>query len=194
MLEEELKELIQLNIQQENFIASTFNMQLIKEHECQECKPSFLKEPLKHIRVDINSTVSEEPVLVTECLRQMYKSELKQFQCENCYKLKKSKNAQLPHILVIHIQRLVHSNFEVLQVNKKVKIPSNLGWIMKKYDLEAIISHFGDPNRGHWVCDLRKDGSWFTANDENVMKICDVNDLLSRRQKVACVLFYKVVN
>ena len=101
-------------------------------------------------------------------------------------------------ILVFHFKRNQ-------QIPKKKKINTKISFPVKNldiskyiisgennriYDLFAICNHYGEVNQGHYtaMCWNEFNGKWFEFNDDKVIRIENLDDLISEG---AYILFYK---
>ena len=154
-LELELQEMASLGFDQENFIAKTFNIKLLQGVQCNECKPSVLNEASKYVRTNVDCDI-EEPLSLSKCLRDTIRKQLIDSQCPKCSSKSRSNQAEMPKLLVIHLQRVVYTSTSGLKYLKKsINLTSNITWARNMYQLQAIVSHFGDVQIGHFICDLR---------------------------------------
>lgn len=111
--------------------------------------------------------------------------------CSNCG-LENSYTKQLvldhlPRILCIHLKRYSVSNNVAKKIGRIVTYEELLCVAEKRYRLSSVISHTGELESGHYVSYLRKNGSWYEANDESVRKELDPLRVLNT---CAYVLFY----
>ena len=109
--------------------------------------------------------------------------------CQRCKKevlgVKEVKVSQLPHALIIHINRLAEFD-SVTKVKNPVDFPLegfNLADFIEnkknklmadvEFKLTGVVVHFGTANRGHYVAYVRHEGTggWVEINDLRVREV-----------------------
>ena len=129
-----------------------------------------------------------------ECLRKMIEEEKLTlddgFRCNKCKEptphIMEIHPQILPPILVIHLKRFKFESNQRYKINKLVDFPiydldmskykkfeSCLDKKNDKYDLYAVVNHFGTMNMGHYTCHIKSDEKllWNFYNDNVVQEV-----------------------
>lgn len=99
--------------------------------------------------------------------------------CETCGRLEKHyKQSFLTHIgstLVLHLQRYNQTTGEKLET--QVSAPSeeldlrDFGSFLGKYQLKAVICHYGNMHFGHYTANVKTEGGWWRLSDSHIEQI-----------------------
>ncbi|XP_065646755.1 ubiquitin carboxyl-terminal hydrolase 20 isoform X2 [Hydra vulgaris] len=148
-------------------------------------------------------------IQLQDCLKAFFTNdELKgdnMYSCEKCKKLrngiKYSRVNSLPEVLCIHLKRFRHELFYSSKISTYISFPlKDLDMEMflskdcqkssscSKYDLTAVITHFGSVGGGHYIAHAKNyiNGKWYEFNDSHVTEVSETSVLNTE----AYVLFY----
>ena len=76
---------------------------------------------------------------------------------------------RFPKYLIIHLKRFSYNRYGSkksysIDFSEKIQLKNN------KYELRGMIKHMGSVGGGHYISIIKKDGEWFTFNDNIVSK------------------------
>ncbi|XP_046844176.1 ubiquitin carboxyl-terminal hydrolase 20-like isoform X2 [Xenia sp. Carnegie-2017] len=112
------------------------------------------------------------------------------YRCEHCSMLrngmKQCRVYKLPEMLCIHLKRFRHEYFSSSKISSFISFPlealdvkkyltSDFAGECSKYDLVAVISHYGSVGGGHYVacCKNFITGKWYEFNDSKVSEVSE---------------------
>ncbi|KAG7496197.1 ubiquitin carboxyl-terminal hydrolase 47-like [Solea senegalensis] len=109
-----------------------------------------------------------------------------------------SEITQNPEILTLLLKRFTF-NYECncyIKLHCKVYMPETLHMENSKYDLYAVVNHFGDLTGGHYTAEIKsfENGEWYCFNDdvvETVSKPLFSSGNTSVRSQTAYLLMYR---
>ncbi|KJE88370.1 hypothetical protein CAOG_000031 [Capsaspora owczarzaki ATCC 30864] len=169
-----------------------------------ETKPSW---SILGILSHFNPFSSWKPVALEACLSAFCDTEelvgSERYRCEHCNKLcdalKTLSVHVLPEVLCLHIKRFRHDSYLSSKLSQPVQFPLE-GLDMRPflapgstetntlYTLNAVVSHRGGVNSGHYVAYAQhpQSGRWFEYDDSDTTEV-SVQDVLDQE---AYILFY----
>jgi len=80
---------------------------------------------------------------------------------------KKIEIESVPDVLFISLKRFTNNN----KISTPVKICHNINLENKKLELVSTINHYGGCGGGHYTANVKKNGSWYNANDSSINNI-----------------------
>lgn len=129
------------------------------------------------------------------------------YNCEKCKKLrnglKYSRVYSLPEVLCIHLKRFRHELYHSSKINTYISFPirdldlslflskdSIQAKSTSKYDLTAIICHFGNVGGGHYIAYAKNciNNKWYEFNDSRIQEVPETTVAAAE----AYVLFYSL--
>ena len=94
---------------------------------------------------------------------------------------------KFPPVLIISLKRFKFASHYHNKINTFIKYPTeNLELKGEKFDLYAVIYHFGSLNSGHYTCSCKINGEWYYFND-SYYSIKKPESIINR---AAYILFY----
>ncbi|UYV73716.1 USP2 [Cordylochernes scorpioides] len=174
-------------------IANIFAGQTVSAICCQTCQRTS-KNYQSFWDFSLPIPKNKNPSL-QDCFAQIFENGvLKDYTCENCHtkeSIKTLRVSKWPEIMIIQLIRF--SAFEINKIDKMVKCPITLDFSKfgsnTKYNLYAIVNHFGNLNTGHYIaaCKHPMSAKWYKYDDNIVTSIESKNVITSN----AYILFYQ---
>ena len=94
---------------------------------------------------------------------------------------------KLPQVLIISLKRFKYASMYRNKINTFIKYPlENLEINNEKFDLYAVINHFGTLNSGHYTSYVKIDNEWFNF-DDSIFNVCNKEKIMNKN---AYILFY----
>ena len=94
---------------------------------------------------------------------------------------------KLPQVLIISLKRFKYASMYRNKINTFIKYPlENLEINNEKFDLYAVINHFGSLNSGHYTSYVKIDNDWYNF-DDSLFNICNKDNIMNKN---AYILFY----
>ena len=94
---------------------------------------------------------------------------------------------KLPQVLIISLKRFKYASMYRNKINTFIKYPlENLEINNEKFDLYAVINHFGSLNSGHYTSYVKIDNDWYNF-DDSLFNICKKENIMNKN---AYILFY----
>ena len=94
---------------------------------------------------------------------------------------------KLPQVLIISLKRFKYATMYRNKINTFIKYPlENLEINHEKFDLYAVINHFGNLNSGHYTSYVKIDNQWFDF-DDSIFNSCHKDKIINKN---AYILFY----
>eukprot|EP00834_Sanchytrium_tribonematis_P002814 NODE_95_length_21511_cov_0.501168.p3 type:complete len:444 gc:universal NODE_95_length_21511_cov_0.501168:8136-9467(+) len=162
-----------------------FTMVVRKTLKCANNHATNSSDKILGLSLDIKSNVIES-------IQHFFKSEEIEYKCEECGNLNctmKYTPECTPDILAVQLKRFkVNLKFEISKISDHVILNKHITVKDSKYELYAVINHFGKYGRGHYKCSILLKCQWVSFDDEKV-------SLLSESQaESGYLLFYKKIH
>ncbi|UYV73790.1 hypothetical protein LAZ67_11000927 [Cordylochernes scorpioides] len=170
-----------------------FASQVFKAIHCQSCP--YTSERYE-VYWDFSFPIPEKPnPTIHDCFTQLFEREvIEDYTCGKCNQkgcVKTFNISKWPKILKIQFFRF--SAFDQQKINNMIHFPINLDLSQfgstTKYDLYAVVNHFGNRDSGHYLADAKHpiSGKWYRYDDKRVKGIESTQVVTSN----AFILFYK---
>ncbi|XP_024028394.1 ubiquitin carboxyl-terminal hydrolase 8 isoform X2 [Morus notabilis] len=149
----------------------------------------------------------QDSVSLYKCLEEYLKEEPlgleDMWYCPDCKKHQQANKKidlwKLPEIIVIHLKRFSYTEFSTSKLESYVDFPIDdmdfSSYFIQKnirpnrYNLYAIINHYGSTFGGHYTAFVRHNGKWYEFDDDKVHYVTEE----SIKTSAAYVLFYRRV-
>ncbi|CAD8206268.1 unnamed protein product [Paramecium pentaurelia] len=175
-LENMLKETVYKNI-----MDGVFGGKTCTQIQCQKCKATKSKDEIFY---NLSLPIKNLKTL-QECFDKFVQGEIiSDFKCESCnQKVDVNKCqllAQLPNILILHLQRIVFNldTFMNEKINTRLEFPINLDLqqytinkdLCTQYKLVGVVVHVGTADVGHYFSyiDIKNQDQWLEFNDHKI--------------------------
>ncbi|UYV73795.1 USP2 [Cordylochernes scorpioides] len=170
-----------------------FASQIFKAIRCQSCP--YTSESYE-VYWEFSFPIPEKPnATIQDCFAQLFEGEvIEDYTCEKCKQkgcVKTFNVSKWPKILIIQFFRF--SAFQQQKIDKMIYFPFTLDLPQfgstTKYDLYAVVNHFGNRDSGHYLADAKHpiSGKWYRY-DNNKVKGIESNKVVTTN---AFILFYK---
>ncbi|UYV73789.1 USP2 [Cordylochernes scorpioides] len=154
-----------------------FASQVFKAIRCQSCP--YTSERYE-VYWDFSFPIPEKPnPTIHDCFTQLFEREvIEDYTCGKCNQkgcVKTFNISKWPKILKIQFFRF--SAFDQQKINNMIHFPINLDLSQfgstTKYDLYAVVNHFGNRDSGHYLADAKHpiSGKWYRYDDKRVKGI-----------------------
>lgn len=157
------------------YIESLFKNRINHNIICTTCKKLIPLRSDESCQIEIFENISFNSAKEFSEYLLEHVSTVDSYKCESCnvtgnYQ-KYSNLSMLNNIIVLLFNKYGNRRLQWFPPNLSFKKTNNL---FLNYDLMASIEHFGNISSGHYIAHVKRDGKYYTCNDESIIPISSI--------------------